>query len=46
MVAEIDPFEMMDAKDILSKLPKDYYEKIVSVFICVLCTYFSIYSDC
>ena len=27
---EVDPFELIDAVDILSKIPKDYYEKIVS----------------
>lgn len=27
---EIDPYEMMDAVEILSKLPKDFYENLVS----------------
>ena len=29
-VPNVDPYELLDAVDILSKLPKDFYEKIVS----------------
>ena len=29
--AEIDPYEIMSAVEILSKLPKDFYDKIVSI---------------
>ena len=28
--AEIDPYELMESVDILPKIPKDFYEKIVS----------------
>lgn len=31
--AEIDPYELMEAVDILSKLPKDYFDKIVSLIL-------------
>lgn len=27
---DVDPYELMDPVDILSKLPKDFYEKVVS----------------
>ena len=30
--AEVDPYDLMDPVDILAKVPKDYYEKIVSIF--------------
>ena len=29
-VVDIDPYEMMDPVEILSKLPKDFYENLVS----------------
>ena len=29
-VPHMDPYELLDPVDILSKLPKDFYEKIVS----------------
>ncbi len=29
---EVDPFDLMDPVDILSKLPKDFFEKIVSYY--------------
>jgi len=28
--AQVDPYELLDPVEILSKLPKDFYEKIVS----------------
>ena len=28
----IDPYELIEAVDILSKLPKDFFENLVSVF--------------
>lgn len=28
-VAAIDPYELLEAVEILSKIPKDFYEKIV-----------------
>jgi hypothetical protein len=27
---DVDPYELMDPVDIISKLPKDFYEKVVS----------------
>lgn len=27
---QVDPYELLEAVEILSKLPKDFYEKIVS----------------
>lgn len=30
MVAAVDPYELLEAVEILSKLPKDFYEKIVT----------------
>lgn len=30
---EMDPYELMDPVDILSKIPKDFYEKIVSACV-------------
>lgn len=29
-VAAVDPYELLEAVEILSKLPKDFFEKIVS----------------
>lgn len=29
-VVAVDPYELLEAVDILSKMPKDFYEKIVS----------------
>lgn len=29
MVAAVDPYELLEPAEILSKLPKDFYEKIV-----------------
>lgn len=34
---EIDPYELMDAVDIVSKLPKDFYDKTVRLFTLYLC---------
>lgn len=28
-VAAVDPYELLEAAEILSKMPKDFYEKIV-----------------
>ena len=28
---DMDPYELMDPVEILSKMPKDYYEKIVRI---------------
>ena len=30
-VVVVDPYELLEAVDILAKLPKDFYEKIVSL---------------
>ena len=30
-VVVVDPYELLEAVDILAKLPKDFYEKIVSM---------------
>jgi len=30
-VAAVDPYELLEAVDILSKMPKDFYDKIVSL---------------
>lgn len=30
--AAVDPYELLEAVDILSKMPKDFYEKIVRTF--------------
>lgn len=30
-VAAVDPYELLEAVEILSKLPKDFYDKIVSL---------------
>lgn len=37
-VAAVDPYELMEAVDILSKLPKDFYDKIVSVISSSVCS--------
>lgn len=29
--AQVDPYELLEAVEILSKIPKDFYEKIVSL---------------
>lgn len=38
----VDPYELLEAVEILSKMPKDFYDKIVSAFIvsasCSACT--------
>lgn len=31
-VAAVDPYELLEAVEILSKMPKDFFEKIVSLF--------------
>lgn len=36
----VDAFELLEAVEILSKLPKDFYEKIVRTF-CSVCFYSS-----
>lgn len=30
-VAAVDPYELLEAVEILSKMPKDFYDKIVRV---------------
>ena len=43
---DMDPYELMDPVEILSKMPKDYYEKIVSIGdVCPLCTTLKILND-
>lgn len=31
---QVDPYELLEAVEILSKMPKDFYEKIVSLRSC------------
>lgn len=31
-VEAVDPYELLEAVEILSKMPKDFYEKIVRLF--------------
>lgn len=31
MVVAVDPYELLEPVEILSKMPKDFYEKIVSL---------------
>lgn len=31
VVPQVDAYELLEAVEILSKLPKDFYEKIVSI---------------
>lgn len=33
VVAPVDPYELLEPVEILSKMPKDFYEKIVSLMI-------------
>ena len=33
----MDPYDLMDPVDILSKLPKDYYEQVVGVALDIDC---------
>ena len=32
-VEEIDPYDLLEAVDVLAKMPKDFYERIVSVML-------------
>ena len=32
-VAAVDPYELLEPVEILSKMPKDFYEKIVNLLI-------------
>lgn len=34
-MAAVDAYELLEAVEILSKMPKDFYEKIVRSFNCV-----------
>lgn len=34
-VTAVDPYELLEAVEILSKMPKDFYEKIVRLSNCV-----------
>ncbi len=36
LIEAVDPYDLLDPADILSKLPKDFKEKLVSYFILIL----------